>query len=162
MRIKKFLSKTGRLGLVAAIAFAVTIPSLALARGHDHDDDDRYRVGHGNRGYYDRDEVFYIAKVNGYDLGFQHGREDCYRNRGYDFYHSKDYRKGDRGWRGEYRDKRLYQEGFRSGYEKGYYDGYYNLGRRRLHRPGGNRDDWYRDRRDRDDDRDRDWRNPRY
>lgn len=83
-------------------------------------------------GRFDRNEVYRIAQQNGYREGFEHGNQDRARRRNYDYDDSSEYRNATSGFRSEYRDRNLYQQGFRDGYRRGYEEGYRrgNSGRR--------------------------------
>jgi hypothetical protein len=93
----------------------------------------------------------------GYERGFgdgiDHGAKDGDHRHDFNFAHSKDYRKGDRGYRSSYGPKYDYIAGYRAGYEEGYTVGYdqpgHGRGRASVHRrdrPYEGRDGYYDDR----------------
>lgn len=101
----------------------------------------------------------------GYEDGFDHGKDDAEDRDGFNFWHDKDYRKGDRGYRDHYGSRWDYQRGYRGGYEVAYRRSYAHFQRRHDHdrcdarywtREVPRYDDRYRDDRDRYDDRYRD------
>ena len=93
-------------------------------RGRDRDrDDDR-----GRRDRFDRNEVYRIAQQNGYREGFRDGEDDRSHRRRYDYQHSGDYRDALKGYRSEYGDRGVYQQGFRDGYRRGYDDAFRGRG----------------------------------
>lgn len=67
-----------------------------------------------------------VAFNNGYDDGFEKGREDADDNDSYDPVRHSRYRSGDRGYEDRYGSREqyrnVYREGFRSGYDAGYRD----------------------------------------
>ncbi len=62
----------------------------------------------------------------GYREGLQHGERDARQNRSFDFDHSNDYRRADRGYDRRTGHIEEYRRDFRRGYEAGYRDGYYS------------------------------------
>jgi flagellar biosynthesis/type III secretory pathway protein FliH len=95
-------------------------PGRGRGRGRD---DHNEGWGRG-RGRYDRNEVLRIAQQNGYREGFEHGQSDRARGRSFSYQHSSEYRNATHGYRWEYGDRALYQQGFRDGYRRGYEAGY--------------------------------------
>jgi hypothetical protein len=73
---------------------------------------------------FDRNDVFQIAQRNGYRDGFNHGREDLNRRRGYDFDDNSLFRNATNGYQSQYRDVEAYRRGYREGFQRGYDDGY--------------------------------------
>ena len=100
--------------------------------GSDEDyDDDRWRRGRRGDGGWgrgdgrtDRNEVLRIAEQNGYREGARHGQDDRSRRRSYNYSDAREFRDATSGYRFEYGDRGLYQQGFREGYQKGYDDAY--------------------------------------
>lgn len=118
-----------RWGSIALALAMVLAPTAALAKHHDRwdrdDDDDRddrrpvVIVQERGWGGQFRDAAFH----NGYDDGFQKGREDGWNRNGFDPYHHLWYRGASRGYEGygpheEYRD--IYRDGFLAGYQAGF------------------------------------------
>lgn len=105
-----------------------------------YDDDGYYRGGRDSRndrdrgdyrnGRYNREEIFRIAQQNGYNRGFRHGEEDRSRRRRYNYDNANEYRNAIDGYRSEYGDRSVYQQGFRDGYRQGYDDAFRSRGRR--------------------------------
>jgi hypothetical protein len=80
--------------------------------------------GRGNDGRFDRNEVLRIAQQNGYREGARHGQDDRARRRSFNYEDAREYRDASEGYRFEYGDRGLYQQGFRDGYRRGYEDAY--------------------------------------
>jgi len=89
----------------------------------------------------------------GYNDGFQHGREDHDRNSDYN-YQGDDYRRADRGYDSQYGDRDQFVAGYRDGYRAGYDDGYNG-------RSGRSESDYGRDDHDRNGSYDREGRHRR-
>ncbi len=71
--------------------------------------------------------------TRGYRDGFDHGKDDAEDRDGFNFWHDKDYRKADRGYRGHYGSRWDYQRGYRSGYEVAYRRAYAHFQHRHDH-----------------------------
>ncbi|HWC76885.1 MAG TPA: hypothetical protein VG778_05455 [Blastocatellia bacterium] len=112
--------------------------SLKSVYNQDDDDwwsDDRWRRGRGNGrwndrndGRFDRNEIFRIAQQNGYREGYREGQSDRARRRSFNYNDSFIYRNAISGFRTEYRDRSIYQQGFRDGFRRGYEDAYRGRG----------------------------------
>jgi hypothetical protein len=131
-----------------------------------------------------RIDAGHIAYDRGFRDGAKHGSKDGRKGVNFNFQHDRHYRNADYGYRSSYGPRFLYQrayrEGYRDGYTQGYESrlGYYDRGRYGPYgrdgygpygRRGGyrypdddDRDDYYRDRDYRDDDRVIYERPPRY
>lgn len=99
-------------GLALAIV-AAAWPASAQVRRHDGD-------VYGARASYGFD--------NGYREGLRHGERDARANRSFDFNHSNDYRRADKGYDRRSGDFNSYRRDFRRGYEVGYREGYSRSG----------------------------------
>lgn len=102
--------KTGWAGVMALAAVSM-LPSACMAQYRPHG----YGYGH------ERHRDAYSA---GYDRGYQegarHGRVDGHRHDSYNFWHDREYREADAGYRRHYGSRHRYSEGFQRGYERGY------------------------------------------
>jgi hypothetical protein len=99
-------------GVVLAI-LAAAVPASAQSRRHDG-----YPYAtNGSYGFH-----------NGYREGIEHGERDARQNRSFDFDHSSDYRRADRGYDRRTGHIEEYRREFRRGYEAGYRDGYSRSG----------------------------------
>lgn len=91
-------------------------------RGRDRDrDDDR-------NGRYNRQEIYRLAQQNGYQDGLRRGQEARRNNRRSEYDRADEYRNALRGYRWEYGDRNVYQQGYRDGFRRGYEEGYRNAG----------------------------------
>ena len=123
-------ARFARWGSIAIVLAVVLAPTAAFAKHHDRrdrDDDDRDdrrpAVIVQERGYDGYGQFRDAAFNNGYQDGFQKGREDGWNRNAFDPYHHLWYRGASRGFEGygpheEYRD--IYRDGFLSGYEAGF------------------------------------------
>ncbi len=103
---------------------------LQIVVGGGHGPDHGYaRPRHHDYGEY----AYRSGYGRGYREGFDHGRDDAEDRDGFNFWHSKDYRNADKGYRGQHGPKWGYQRGFRSGYEDGYRRAYAHFERRHDH-----------------------------
>ena len=64
------------------------------------------------------------ASASGYDAGYEKGLADGRDGHRYDPVRHRDYRDGERGYRGEYGSRDAYRINFRAGFRQGYEDGY--------------------------------------
>lgn len=102
---------------------------VVVSGGHGSHDDRyaRYR-------YDDYAENAYrFGYSRGYEEGFDHGKDDAEDHDGFNFWHDKDYRNADKGYRGQYGPRGNYEQGFRAGYEEAYRRAYSHFGRRHDH-----------------------------
>ena len=97
---------------MAVLAVAATLALTGVALAHDHDDDDYYRGGNGA-------QAQRYGYQNGYRDGFNHGREDRFRNEGYD-YRSEDFEQASRGYQSWMGNVGQFRDGYRQGYHSGY------------------------------------------
>lgn len=81
------------------------------------------RRDRGSYGGYGR-AALQIAQSNGYEDGYRKGLDDGRDRDRFDPHRYREYRNGNRGYRGEYGPKSAYQQAFRSGFERGYGEGY--------------------------------------
>lgn len=89
--------------------------------------------GPGGGAYGGRAPGLEIARSNGFERGYQRGRDDARDRDRPGPWRYKEYRNAVQGYRGEYGPKALYQEAYRAGFERGYEAGY------RESRRGGHR-----------------------
>lgn len=129
---------------VLAAAFATTVLAfgataeaesrfgvrIVIANGHDHDRYARPRYD-DDRGY--GESAYRVGYSRGWDEGFDHGRDDAEDRDGFNFWHDKDYRKADKGYRDHYGPRWSYERGFRAGYEEAYRRAYSHFERRHDH-----------------------------
>jgi hypothetical protein len=103
---------------------------IVIGHGPSHG----YGHGYARPRYYDHGDYAYRAGYDrGYEKGFDHGRDDAEDRDGFNFWHSKDYRNADKGYRGHYGPRWDYQRGFRAGYEHGYRRAYDHFEHRHDH-----------------------------
>jgi hypothetical protein len=122
-----------KVGIFLVLVLAVA--GMALARG------DHYRI----YSPYGR-STFDIGYENGYQDGFRHGEQDRYASVNYNYSHSREYKKAERGYHRSFGDKGEYRYGYRDGYVTGYNKGYYRHSYNNSHtRYGDYRGygDWY-------------------
>jgi len=99
---------------------------------------------HGDRGYHERHRNAYrFGYDRGYDDGYRHGRVDGHRYDSYNYWHAREYRHSDRGYRGSYGSRQGYADGYRRGYERGYRKAF-DTERREHRRHGHDRCDYRR------------------
>lgn len=112
----------GALALAPSAEAGVSV-GIGVAVGDGHDRYDR----HGSA-YWQGREAGRQSWRLGYDRGFreglEHGSSDSRKRRGFNYWHSSDYRDADDGYRRHYGPKPQYESGFREGYEAGYRRGY--------------------------------------
>ena len=75
-------------------------------------------------------EGFEQGQRDGYEIGLQRGQEDRQYRRRADVNRNNDYVDGMRGYRSEYGDRSVFQQGYRDGFRQGYEDGFRNAGNR--------------------------------
>lgn len=88
------------------------------------------------RGYgygYGYDGAYRFGYTRGYADGFDHGKDDAEDRDGFSFWHDKEYRNADHGYRGHYGSRWDYQRGYRSGYEAAYRRAYTHFQYRHDH-----------------------------
>lgn len=137
-----------------AIGLVTSAPAQAQHRSdHPHD-----------RDYYGRNDIYQLARQNGFHDGVEHGREHRLERKRYDPTGTRHYKDATDGYRSGSEDKNTYKQAYRQGFRTGYDEGYYGNGRSSGYDPSYRdepyyredtyrRDDPYyrRDRRERDD-----------
>ena len=78
----------------------------------------------------DRRELAQAAAANGYQAGYEDGREDRAAGERFNYQDEGEYRDGTAGYRDSYGDRELYRRYFRQGFQRGYDDGYRGRSRR--------------------------------
>ncbi len=116
----------GLLSSVPASAGPKTGLTIVVGSGHAYHHD-------GYRDY-DHHDARRVAYSHGYENGFDHGKDDGEDRDGFNFWHDKEYRNGDKGYKGHYGSRGRYQHSFRSGYEAGYRRAYSHFQHRHDHR----------------------------
>lgn len=103
---------------------------VVIGNGHGHGHDGRYA-----RPRYDdyAENAYRLGYDRGYEEGFDHGRDDAEDHDGFNFWHDKDYRNADKGYRSHYGPRYSYERGFRAGYEEAYRRAYAHFDRRHDH-----------------------------
>src|SRR5262245_18277627 len=116
-------------GLMVQPASAESRVGVQILVAHDPQGygGDRYGYGYAYYGAYRS------GYARGYEDGFDHGKDDAGDRDGYNFWHSKEYRKADHGYHDHYGSRWDYQRGYRGGYEVGYRRAYTHFQSRHDH-----------------------------
>ena len=118
--------KTPRVLLTAALALGGA--ALAGAQGYGYQD--RYNGGrpYDNRGYDNRGYGDRNGRGPAYEFGFEDGRREGMRDavtrHSFRPEEHGNFKHADRGYRGQFGDKRYYRDQYRAGYMEGYRAGY--------------------------------------
>jgi hypothetical protein len=119
--IKKMVVST--FAIVMLLGFGLVAEANAQGRynqdryGYDRDRDDRNRR-------FSRQEIYRIAQQLGYQDGLRRGLEARRYNRRSEYDRADEYRSGMRGFRSEYGDRPVFQQGYREGFRRGYLESY--------------------------------------
>ena len=112
--------------LVGIVALANTTAQAQYRRDDPYRRDDRY----GNRRYdpYNQNNVYEIARQQGYSYGMNVGAADAQRGQSYNPQRSRYFRNADAGFNSYYGNRGQYKQVFRNAFVQGYREGYMRYG----------------------------------
>lgn len=132
------------LAMAVGIGLATSAPAQAQHRNDHPHDRDYYGYG--------RNDIYQMARQNGYHDGVEHGREHRLERKRYDPTGTRHYKDATDGYRSGSGDKDTYKQAYREGFRRGYDEGYYGRGRSSGYDPYYQDDPYYGDDRYRRDD----------
>ena len=124
--------------LMLAVAVGIGLATSAPAHAQHRSDHPHDRDYYG----YDPNDVYQVARQNGFHDGVEHGQDHRLQRKRYDPTGTRHYKDATDGYLSGSGDKNTYKQAYREGFRRGYDEGYYGRGRS----SGYDRDDpYYRD-----------------